>query len=73
MSGMLHDEDFFGFVRTRSYASLKSQAILGLSLARKVCICAPLFDSIPLSTENGEACLPVAPEQMDEDWLEEVL
>jgi hypothetical protein len=72
MYGMFRDKDFFDFVRTKLYPSRKSQAIFGLPLARKVCICAPLFDSIPLSAENGEARLPVALEPVDEDWLEMV-
>jgi hypothetical protein len=72
MYGMFRDKDFVDFVRTKLYPSRKSQAIFGLPLARKVCICAPLFDSIPLSAENGEARLPVALEPVDEDWLEMV-
>ena len=58
MHGMLrHDGGIDRFVRTRLYPSPKSQAILGLVLARKLCICAPLFDSIPLSAENREGAL----------------
>jgi hypothetical protein len=63
------DEELICFVRTRLYPSPKSQAILGLPLAKKVCICAPLFDSIPPSAENGEARLPFALELVDEEWL----
>jgi hypothetical protein len=68
--GPFRDEELIQFVRTSLYPSPKSQAILGLPLVRKVCICAPLFDSIPLSAENGEARLPVALEPVDEEWLE---
>jgi hypothetical protein len=69
--GPFRDEELVRFVQTRLYPSTKSQAILGLSLAKKVCICAHLFDSIPLSAENGEARLPFALEVVDEEWLEE--
>ena len=50
------------------FRSPKSQAILGLPLAKEVCICAPLFDSIPLSAENDEARLPVTLQLVDEEW-----
>lgn len=65
------DEELVHFVRKSLYPSPKSQAILGLPLARNVCICAPLFDSIPPFAENGEARLPVALVPVDEEWLEE--
>jgi hypothetical protein len=66
--GPFRDEDLLRFVR-KLYPSSKSLAILGLPLARSVCICAPLFDSIPPSAENSEARLPVALEPVDKEWL----
>jgi hypothetical protein len=63
------DEEFVRFVQTSLYPSPKSQAILGLPLAKKVCICAPLFQSIPLSSENGEFRHPFALELVDKEWL----
>jgi hypothetical protein len=69
--GPFRDEELVCFIRECLYPSLNSQNILGLPLVRKVWICAPLFDSIPLSAANGEACLPIALELVDEEWLEE--
>jgi hypothetical protein len=70
--GPFRDEELVHFIRNCLYPSPKSQEILGLSLARrKVYICAPLFDSIPLSAANGEPRLPVALELVGEKWLEE--
>jgi hypothetical protein len=69
--GPFRDEELVHFVRTCLYPSPESLEILGLPLVRKVWICAPLFDSIPLSAGNGEARLPVALELVDEEWLEE--
>jgi hypothetical protein len=69
--GPFRDEELVRFIRKCLYPSLNSQNILGIQLVRKVWICAPLFDSIPLSATNGEARLPVALEPVDEEWLEE--
>jgi hypothetical protein len=69
--GPFRDKELLRFVQTGLYPSPKSLALLGLPLSRKVCTCAPLFDSIPPFAEKGKARLPVALEPVDKEWLAE--